>query len=189
MGQVAVFVNGIPGAGKSTLSKTLGPELGFPVISRDAIKEALADLVTVDIPTQRIGALAADAMWSMVGMIDGPTLVESFWATGRDEEFFKRGLRASRVEHGIELWCEVPLKLARSRFIERPRHRVHTDVARLDEWEHMVRAAQPISDFPTLRVDTTSAVDVPQLAATIRRMLNLPKREVLAFISSDDSTA
>ena len=177
MGQVAVFVNGIPGAGKSTLAKALGPELGFSVICRDAIKEALADLVAVDMPTKRIGALAADAMWSMVGMIDGPTLVESFWATGRDEEFFKRGLRASRVEHGIELWCEVPLKLARSRYIERPRHRVHTDMARLDEWEQMVRAARPISDFPTVQVDTTRAGDVPQLAATIRRMLNLPKRE------------
>ncbi|ASD24296.1 hypothetical protein B7495_18675 (plasmid) [Cryobacterium sp. LW097] len=125
------FVNGIPGAGKSTLAKALGPELGFSVISRDAIKEALADLVTVDMPTQRIGALAADAMWSMVGMIDGPTLVESFWATGRDEEFFKRGLRASQVEQGIELWCEVPRELARSRYIERTRHRVHTDMARL----------------------------------------------------------
>jgi len=177
MGQVAVLVNGIPGAGKSTLARVLGPELGFSVISKDAIKEALADLVTVDLPTQRIGALAADAMWSMVGMIDGPTLVESFWASGRDEEFFKRGLRASGVEHGIEVWCEVPLKLARSRFMQRPRHRVHTDVARLEEWEHMVKVAHPISDFPTLQVDTTSAVDVPQLAATIRRMLNLPKRE------------
>jgi hypothetical protein len=176
MSQIAVILNGVPGAGKTTLARLLGPELGFPVVSRDAIKEALADLVSVDLPTQRVGALAADAMWAMVGMIERPTLVESFWATGRDETHFERGLTVSHVERGIEVWCEVPLELARGRYIDRPRHRVHTDLARLAEWDEMARDAGPISHFPMLRVDTSGSVDVSYLADTIRQILGLADR-------------
>ncbi|MEU8358303.1 AAA family ATPase [Nonomuraea sp. NPDC048882] len=43
-----VLVNGLPGSGKSTLARALGRELGWPVLSKDAIKETLAD--TLDRP-------------------------------------------------------------------------------------------------------------------------------------------
>lgn len=169
----AVFVNGIPGSGKSTLASGLAGELGFPVVAKDAIKEALADVVRVPLPTRRIGALASDVMWSLVGLVDGPVIVESFWATGRDEDFFQRGVADAGVGMAVEVWCEVSVETARRRFQERPRHPVHQDTERGFEWEQLARAARPISQFPTVIVNTEEPVDVPKLAQELRAVLGM----------------
>ncbi|MBB5634044.1 putative kinase [Cryobacterium mesophilum] len=169
----AVFVNGIPGSGKSTLASGLAGELGFPVVAKDTIKEALADVVRVPLHTRRIGALASDVMWSLVGLVDGPVIVESFWATGRDEDFFQRGVADAGVDVAVEVWCEVSIETARRRFEERPRHPVHQDTERGFEWEQLARAARPISQFPTVIVNTEAPVDVPKLAVELRAVLGL----------------
>src|ERR1700761_910070 len=50
-----VFVSGAPGAGKSTLAVPLAAELGFPLVSKDQIKETLHDA---------LGSPPADMIWS-----------------------------------------------------------------------------------------------------------------------------
>jgi predicted kinase len=167
----AVFVNGIPGSGKTTLVARLAPELGFPVVSKDSIKEALGDLVPGLIPARELGALASDAMWSMAGMIDGPVVIESFWATGRDDEFFHRGVVRAGIRVAVEVWCGVSLETARRRFAERQRHPVHEDETRVFEWEQLARDARPISDFPVIPVNTETVVDVQALSREIRAVL------------------
>jgi predicted kinase len=118
MASVAVLVNGIPGSGKSTLAADLAAELGFLVVAKDAIKEALADIVSARLPARRIGALASNAMWALVGMLDGPVIIESLWATGRDEGFFERGVSVSGIESAVEVWCEVSIATAKRRLAQ-----------------------------------------------------------------------
>ena len=173
MATLAVIVNGIHGSGKTTLATGLAVELGFPVVSKDAIKEALANIVPGRLPTRRIGALASDTMWSLAAMIDGPLIIESFWATDRDEEFFERGVETAGIEAGVEVWCEVSIETARRRFEWRPRHPVYGDAARGFEWEELARQARPISRFPTLEVNTESPVDVSILATELRTLLGI----------------
>lgn len=173
MATLAVIVNGVPGSGKTTLATGLAAELGFPVVSKDAIKEALADIVPVWLPTRRIGALASDVMWSMTAMIDAPVIIESFWATGRDEEFFERGIETAGIEVGVEVWCEVSTETARRRFETRPRHPVHDDAARGFEWEELTRHARPISRFPALKLNTEAPVDISKLAKELRVLLGI----------------
>lgn len=168
----AVFVNGIPGSGKSTLATGLGRELEYPVVSKDVIKEALADLLHVRLPTRELGALASDVMWSMAGMVDGPVIVESFWATGRDEEFFRLGAARAGIRVAVEVWCDVSIETARGRFAERPRHPVHQDDGHQFEWEQLAQDARPISGYPLIVVNTESAVDVGALSREIRAALS-----------------
>lgn len=170
--KTAVFVNGIPGSGKSTLVTGLERELRYPVVSKDAIKEALADLVSVQMPTRELGALASDVMWSMAGMVDGPVIIESFWATGRDEEFFRLGAGRAGIRFAVEVWCDVSIETARRRFAERSRHPVHLDDGRGFEWEQLAQNARPISGYPVIVVNTEAAVDVGVLVREIRAALS-----------------
>lgn len=163
-----IVLNGMAGAGKTTLARPLAAGLGVPLVSKDALKEALGDAVDAPLPTRAIGALAADALWRIVGMLPGMVLIESVWLAGRDEEWFRRGWESVGSPLGIELWCEAPRDAMRERFFSRPRHPVHDDGGRLAEWEAAADAARPMTGFPVIPVDTAEPVDVPALMNTIK---------------------
>jgi len=65
MAQVAIIVNGMPGSGKSTIGTALAEVLGCPFLSKDRIKEPLADVVGPMIASRPLGGIAMDTMWSM----------------------------------------------------------------------------------------------------------------------------
>jgi predicted kinase len=173
VGAHAIVVNGLPGVGKSTLAAALSDELNIPAISRDAIKEALADFVDVPLPTSRVGAIASDTLWALAGLIEGPVIVESFWFSGRDEAFFEQGLSTAGIVQGVEIWCEAPVGIVRKRFRTRPRHPVHNDLERQLDWEQFALRARPISTLPVIRVNTSAPVDIPWLATQI--LAHLPR--------------
>ena len=63
-----VFVTGIPGAGKTTVSRALSKALMLPLLSKDAIKEILFDQLGVkdrEWPLQ-LGAAANSVLWSLL---------------------------------------------------------------------------------------------------------------------------
>lgn len=163
-----VVLNGMAGAGKTTLASPLAAALDIPFVSKDAIKEALGDAVDVRLPTRAVGALAADALWRIVGMLEGTVLIESVWLAGRDEDWFRIGWESVGSPLGVEVWCEAPRDVMRERFFTRPRHAVHDDGGRLAEWEQSADAARPMTGFAVIRVDTTHPVDVAALATTIK---------------------
>jgi predicted kinase len=164
-----IVLNGTPGAGKTTLARPLADELGVPVVSKDAIKEALGDAVDTELPTRAIGAVASDVLWQIVAMLDGTVLVESAWMAGRDEEWFRRGWSSAGSPVGLEVWCEAPRDVMRARYRTRLRHAVHDDGGRLAEWEAWGDAGRPMTGLPVIAVDTSSPVDVAALARRIEQ--------------------
>lgn len=162
-----IVVNGVPGAGKTTLASSLARELAVPLIAKDAIKEALSDAMNVSLPTSQLGAVAAENVWAIARMLSGTVIVESFWAAGRDDSHFRRGFNALGAPRGVEIWCQISLEIARERFLTRDRHVAHADAGRLPEWEALSSSAAPITGLPVIAVETTTAVDVPSLAKTL----------------------
>ena len=166
-----IVLNGCAGAGKTTLAGPLAASLDVPGVSKDAIKEALGDAVPAQLPTRAVGAVAADVLWRIVGMLHGTVLIESVWLAGRDEEWFRRGWDSVGCPLGVEVWCEAPRDIMRERFLTRDRHPVHDDAGRLGEWDSFADQARPMTGFPVIRVDTTGPVDVAQLTERLKEML------------------
>ncbi len=168
-----VLVNGLSGAGKTTLARALSVELGLPLFSKDAIKETLADHLGGDYlrdgaAAGRLGAAASETMWSLLADAPGGAVLESAWIGVA--ELAAAGLARAGVVRPLEVWCEVPVELARRRVVERsPRHPVHVGEPHGDErWSHWARTAAPLGLGPVCRVDTTGPVDVAAIAGWCR---------------------
>lgn len=71
MAEFVILVNGLPGSGKSTLSEQLGDELEVPIVSKDSVKEYLADLCEGQVSSRRLGQIASETMWQVAAAIPG----------------------------------------------------------------------------------------------------------------------
>jgi 2-phosphoglycerate kinase len=63
-----VLISGVAGSGKSMLAKRLAPALDLPLISKDTIKEALADSLGPgdDAWSQQLGAASFEVLWALL---------------------------------------------------------------------------------------------------------------------------
>jgi predicted kinase len=159
---IAVLVNGLPGSGKTTVALALAAELGWPCLSRDAIKERLAEQ-NPDDASNIVGAVAMRELWREAAGL--PAFVaESWWFRPRDLEFALDGLEVAGVDRVVEVWCDVPPELARRRFESRERGPVHAIVGDADaKWAEWSEGAEPLGVSPVLRLDTTRPVDIDEL--------------------------
>ncbi|UVJ40532.1 ATP-binding protein [Arthrobacter sp. CJ23] len=161
MAESVILINGLPGAGKSTLSEQLGEELGVPVVSKDRVKELLADISQGQVTSGRLGQIASDTMWQVAAAIPGTVIVESWWYRPRDLGFVTGGLAQSGSPEVVEVWCEIPASLAWKRYIDRQRHEIHpTGITAERDWADWSTNAVPLGIGRTVKVDTSSPVDV-----------------------------
>ncbi|GAB2477460.1 AAA family ATPase [Xylanimonas ulmi] len=171
MADSLVMVNGLPGAGKSTLAPRLARALAATSLSKDAVKEALAFATPTDLHGA-IGAIAMDVVWRLAARAAGVVVVDSWWFRPRDLGFARAGLQVAGADQVVEVWCDTPLDVARRRYDARRRHAVHDDHRDMaHEWAVWASQGVPLGIAPVVRVDTTSPVDIDELAAQVARLL------------------
>jgi predicted kinase len=171
---VHVLVCGWPGSGKSTLAPRLAAELGWPLLAKDVLKEAL--LAALGPPedvaaSRRLGAAAATALLAAARTVD-PSVLESSWVPASHT-----GVRQLAGPIAVVL-CDVPREVAAARYRRRTGTRApgHLDDLRTDD--ELWGAPPPVPDVgPLLRVDTSGLVDVPRLAAELRALLGSAHRQ------------
>ncbi|MGA8112498.1 MAG: AAA family ATPase [Actinocatenispora sp.] len=164
-GRTVVLVNGFSGAGKSTLARRLSRALGLPLYSKDVIKETLADhlgevYLTDGAEARRLGAAASETMWSLTADSPAGCVLESAWLG--TAEYAVAGLTRAGVRTPLEVWCDVPVDLARRRVAQRwPRHPVHVgEPHSAERWAYWASVATPLALGPVYRVDTSGPVDL-----------------------------
>jgi adenylate kinase family enzyme len=175
-----VLVNGLPGAGKTTLARGLSRFMSLPLISKDVMKEAYSDVFGIAPKeghartewSNAHGAAASETMWALAADAPGGAILESWWPRDR-MDYVEAGLRRAGIAHPVTVLCEVPAELARERYVRRvregDRHPIHLDSADPADYDRDWSGAEPLHVGPVLRVDTSADVDLKSIAQWIKR--------------------
>ncbi len=169
-----VVVGGMPGAGKTWLSRRLTNALGYGLLSRDEIKEAMYDALAKppDVEeldwSRSVGTAAFSVFLRIAGGL-GPHLI-------LDAHFQQRFGGADDVRalapHATQLFVHAPLEVVRQRHESRlsERHVAHRSypLPTLGDLEAAAAFFAPLDlDGPLLEIDTSLPVDVDGVAAWV----------------------
>jgi predicted kinase len=163
---VFVLVAGPPGSGKSTLAAPLASELALPLLAKDAIKDALIEVLgapaTVE-DSRDLGRASVMAMLTVARTSPGAVL---------DSTFYPYTLPHLRALPGqlIEIRCVCPHPVVEARYRARSgsRARGYFDSERPAEELWNEHHLTPTGLAPVIEVDTTDQVDVSAVAAWVR---------------------
>jgi len=162
-----VLVGGWPGSGKTTLSRALAAELDLPLLSKDQVKEALMDALGAPADVEESRRLGRAAVFAVLAAARGcpGAVVDSTWYPYAEE------LARALPGPVVEVRCRVRLATAQDRYAARTRDARHLDDRRSSS-ELRGGEVAPLGLGPVLDVDTSSPVDVAEVAMSCRALFH-----------------
>ena len=165
-----MYISGRPGAGKSSLAFPLAAELGYSLVTKDLVKEALHDALylpgegEIDLAwSRRLGAASFALLWTLAASA-GDMVIEANFDPHNDEALGRLQGLGGRT---VEVHCACPAEVAHARYNARSRHEVHQGTLPPST---MGKYDRPVGTGQLITVDTTRPVDVAAVAAEVRRL-------------------
>ena len=165
---LVVVVSGAPATGKTTLARRLAPDVDARLLSKDGIKEALADEIGLPrnvAESSRLGDAAYAALFALLRSAveaGNAAVVEANFRRGRSEDELSRALNGVDLR---QVHCTAAPERIRTRYHGRTdRHPAHLDRLRIDDVAADMAAQQyaPLSlDGPMLVVETDDGYTPP----------------------------
>jgi predicted kinase len=158
-----VVVSGAPGTGKSTVATAVAGDLGWPLLTLDPIKEALADVLGLGDEewSNQLGDAAAEVVFRSARAYPD-AVAEGWWRGARRER------ARSEFAGALEVFCTADPEEVRARVTTRHqgrRHPIHRDVmnpALIERAVEVTRALTPLGlgsglvVVDTMRSDATA---------------------------------
>jgi hypothetical protein len=169
-----IIVSGPPGSGKTTLAVPLAQRLGLPLLSKDAIKETLHDHLPAMVEpldwSRALGGASMELIWTLAASFSAGVLEANF----RPASAYEHQRLAALPAPLVEVFCRCDLALAAERYNARHRAggRHPTHVLGEVSVEMLAEFDWPMALGPVIEVDTTAAVDVEALTASVRAALS-----------------
>ncbi|WP_421931669.1 AAA family ATPase [Phenylobacterium sp.] len=169
-----VMVSGAPGAGKSTLAVPLAQALALPLLSKDVIKERLADVLgqraEPEVWTKALGSASMELIWTLAALSPAVVLEANF----RPKNPYERRMLSGLGGRLVEVYCRCPPEEASRRYSARSvignRHAIHT--LRDLPADLLAEYDGPVGLGRVIEVDTTAPVDIAALARSVRAALD-----------------
>ena len=170
----AVFVNGVPASGKSTVSRDLSLKTGWPLFALDTVKEALFEEIGRGDRdhNRRMGRASYRAIFDLIADCpDGMIVIIDAWFSFQPRAVLEAHIARSGLGRIAEIWCHAPAEEIGARYARRvgARSAGHLGLDYVPELIELARSAKPLGDFDLLKVDTTLAA--PDVASWARKAL------------------
>lgn len=161
-----VVINGLPGVGKTSLANRIAQSLGWPLLTKDMIKETLFESIGWgDRPwSRKLSAASMDLLFLWLhreALAGRDVVIEGNFETQRDTERFLRAVQQTPTRWvQVLVVCDGDVLLARhrARGLSGKRHPGHHEGALLDELQDVLKQGEnaPLT-LPGLciKVDTT----------------------------------
>ena len=180
-----ILVTGLPGTGKTTLSKEISADFSSPLISKDSIKEIIFDEMGWEDRrwSQQVGQATYRIMDYVIEsqlQAGNNLILESNFSAKFDNAKFQSWQKKYNFK-AVQILCHADSKVLFERFKARvendERHPGHADSDNLEEWREKLNhdTSEPLDIEGTiLRVDTTdfAAIDKHKIKDSIRHFLN-----------------
>jgi predicted kinase len=171
-----IVVSGAPASGKSTIARGLAEILGYPLLSKDTIKESLFESLGSHLGSNAgseaelsrlLSQAAIDLLWSLAPSC--PTVILE--ANFRPKSQHERERFAALAGRKLEVFCHCTPEEAARRFRERAttarHHSAHSTKA--ISAELLAEFDCPFGLCPVIDVDTEHPVDPLEVAHNIRK--------------------